>query len=83
MRAAARERQDVAEEPVEDRVEGLAGCRRVAREALHELFRPRAAERRRRLVAQPVDERVDRAVAERAHLLRVELERIMTVLDGP
>ena len=34
------------------------------------------------VVAQPVDERVDRAVAERAHLLAVERKRIPGVLDG-
>jgi hypothetical protein len=34
------------------------------------------------LVAQPVDERIDRAVAERAHLLAIERKRIPRAIDG-
>jgi hypothetical protein len=78
MGGTTRERDHIVEERRECVVERLASCRA---DSFRHLLRRRPPNRRLGRVRQPVDERVDRAVAERAHLLTVELERIGRFFD--
>ena len=73
---AARERQHVARETLEDRVHRLGPVRRRAREALAHLGAGGAPKWRRLGVVEPVDEQVDGAVAQLPHRLPVDPERI-------
>jgi fluoride exporter len=81
MIAAAPERQHVADEAVEHVSRRLTRLRRrpPAAEQLVELVPRRTAERRRGLVRDEVDEKVDGPVPEFAHLLRVEREDVALV----
>ena len=76
MVAAAHERQHVLAEAAQDLVEVLGLVGRRAAEPRGHLVRVRAPQRRNRRIAQPLDEHVDRAVAELPHRLRVEPEWI-------
>ena len=73
---AAGEREDVAEERRQRVVERDARLGRGCPEPRGHLGGSGAPQRRCAVVTQPVDEGVDRAIAERAHLLRVERERL-------
>ncbi len=77
MVAAAHERQHVALEALDDRLEVLAVLRRRAGQARAHLGGRRAAQGRDRRVGQPRDQHVDGAVAERAHRLRIHPEWIV------
>jgi len=80
MVPAAHERQHVAIEALEDRVELLTCGGRRAGEAVTHLGRRRAQQRRDRGVAQPRHEHVDRAVAVGPHRLSIEPERVPVAL---
>ena len=81
MVAAAREREHVAVELIEELAEVLALLRVGRRDALAHLRRSRPAERRSR-VPEPGHEHVDGLVSQPAHGLRVEREWIV-VHRGP
>src|SRR3954452_24239905 len=76
MRDTAPEGEDVAPQPFEQFVERLAVRRRRSAESVPHLRRRRASQRRHRFIREPVDEQVDRLVAEGAHCLGIEPERI-------
>jgi hypothetical protein len=73
MLTTARIRDYVVEKRCESSVERVSTR---APDALRQLGRCCVTDGRLALIRQPVDESVDRAVAERAHLLTVELEWI-------
>ena len=81
MSGAARERQHVVEQDAQRIVEA-PGDGLQPGEPCHHLRPRRPSQGRRRRVVQPVDERVDGLVAERTHLVWVELERIGRVADA-
>ena len=70
----ARIREDVTEEPLEHAFERLPFLGRRLRELARDLSRRGPPQECLRVVAEPVDERVDRPVAELAHPLGIELE---------
>src|SRR3954451_18937854 len=78
MTVTAGERQDVAVEPGEDLLEGLRFVGRRAVQALAHLGRRGAADRRVGAL-QPLDEQVDRAVAQLPHGGGIEREWIAVV----
>jgi hypothetical protein len=75
--AAARERQDVLLEAAEDLFEVLRLVGRGAVQPPLHLVGARSAERRDRVIGEPVDEHVDGAVAELPHRLGIETQRVV------